>query len=463
MRGGRSFLVLLVVALGLGAYIYFVESRRDPAGASVVAGEKVFAIETGTIEEVRVETTSGETTTARKASDVWQIVEPAAIEADSSAVSSLVSTIESLESDRTVDENPASVEPYGLDPARLTVAFKVAGETTWRRLQIGERTPTGSDLYARVDGNPRLFLIASYIEDSLNKTTFDLRDKSVLKFARDAVDSISLEPAEGPAVRLTKSGDDWRVSDPIDAAADYSTVDGLVGRLFQARMQSIEPAAEGASTAEPTPAELGRFGLDRPDVVVHIGTGSARATLAIGGTHEGTARYARDLSRPIVFTVESSLVDDLTKKADDLRSKDLFAFRSFTAVGMDVTAGGTSATFRKMPAAATAEEAAPAADTWKQTAPSERDVDQTKLTDMLTTLSNLRAESFAERPHAGGEEVVITARFGDEASPTEERVVFRKSGDVVHAIRAGEPGAAVVSTADFDRALSLYKEITGGQ
>ena len=57
--------------------------------------------------------------------------------------------------------------------------------------------------------------------------------------------------------------------------------------------------------------------------------------------------------------------------------------------------------------------------------------------------------------------MVVTARFGEAASPTEERVVFRKSGDVVHAVREGEPGAAVVSTEDFDRALSLFKELTG--
>ena len=42
MRGGRSLLVLLVVALGLGAYIYFVESKRDPAGAD--AKEKAFSV-----------------------------------------------------------------------------------------------------------------------------------------------------------------------------------------------------------------------------------------------------------------------------------------------------------------------------------------------------------------------------------------------------------------------------------
>ena len=36
MRSGRSFLLLLVVAAGLGGYIYFVEMKRDPAADKVV-------------------------------------------------------------------------------------------------------------------------------------------------------------------------------------------------------------------------------------------------------------------------------------------------------------------------------------------------------------------------------------------------------------------------------------------
>ncbi len=458
MRGGRSFLVLLVVAAGLGAYIYFVESERDPAGASVVAGEKVFAVEAGAIEEVRIDGSSGDSTTVRKTGDNWQIVQPAALEADTSAVSSLVSTLESLESDRTVDENPASVAAYGLDPARMTVTFKVAGDDAPRKLLVGDRTPTGSDLYARVEGDPKLILIASYLEDSLDKTTFDLRDKSVLKFSRDGVDQVTLEPAGKPAATLVKSGDDWRLSRPLDAAADYSSVDGIVGRLFQARMSAI-----ASDAAEPSPEDLRKFGLDKPVVVVTLGAGSTRAALAIGGESEGSVRYARDLSRPIVFTVESSLGDERTKAPDDLRSKDLFEFRSFTAVGLDVTAEGSSATFEKVKGDPPADASAQATETWKQTKPAAKDLDQAKITDMLTTLSNLRAQSFVDRAPAGGQEIVVTARYGDAASPTEERIVFRKSGDAVHAIRAGEPGAAVVLTVDFDRALSLFKELTGTQ
>jgi hypothetical protein len=38
---------------------------------------------------------------------------------------------------------------------------------------------------------------------------------------------------------------------------------------------------------------------------------------------------------------------------------------------------------------------------------------------------------------------------------------LRKSGTTVHAIRASEAGAAVVPTAEFDKALNQLKELTG--
>lgn len=461
MRGGRSFLILLAVALGLGAYIYFIEAERDPTGTSVVPGEKVFAVEAGTIEEVQVQAVSGDTTTLRRSGDGWQIVEPTELEADTSAVSSLVSTLESLESQRIVDENPESFSQYGLDPARMSIAFRAAGETAMRRLLLGERTPTGADLYARVEGEPRLLLIASYLEDSLNKTTFDLRDKSVLKFERDGVDALTLDAGSRAALQFTRQGDDWRITAPVDAKADFSTVDGLIGRMFQARMQSIVAPDEPGAGPELAAADLREYGLDSPAVTATFGSGSSRAVLAVGSETDTGARYARDLSRPMVFTIDSALYDELARAADEFRSKDVFAFRSFTAQGVELTLDGDTFTFTRE--AAPAGDTTTTADTWKQTAPEARDVDQATMTDLLTTLSNLRAESFAARPASSGQELVVTARFGDAASPRAERVVLRKSGDTVHALVEGEPGAAIVPTADFDRVLSLLKDITGAQ
>jgi hypothetical protein len=139
--------------------------------------------------------------------------------------------------------------------------------------------------------------------------------------------------------------------------------------------------------------------------------------------------------------------------------KDVFELRSFTVLGLDITRGGQTYSFAKERPAA--ENQSTAVEVWKQTKPAAKDVDQTKFTDFLTTLTNLRAEKFADKPLSGADELVVVGRSGDAASPKEERVTFRRSGATVQAIRPGDPGAAVVVTADFDKALNLFKELAG--
>jgi len=455
MRGAKSFLILLVIALGLGAYIYFVESKREPTESAATKKPSVFTLDPDKVEEIQVKSAKGETTTLKKTGAKWQITAPEALDADETEVTGLLSTLKGLELQRTIDEKPATVNQYGLEPVRISVAFRAAGETTMHKLDLGSKTPTGGDLYARSDGQPKVFLISSFVEDSLNKTTFAFREKNILKFARDDVDNISLETTGNTPLALAKKGADWRLNKPVDAKADFGTVDNIVGQLFQARMKAIV-APDGTN-------DLKKYGLDKPDATVTLGAGSTRATLAIGSKQDDNSLYARDLSRPMVFTVDKTLLEDLKKKPDDFRKKDLFEFRSFTALGLDITTGGQTYTYGKeKPAAAAkdAKDASPAVEKWKQLKPAAKDVDQTKFTDLLTTLSNLRADKFADKALATGETVEVTARFGDAGKPTTEKITFRKSGDTVQAILPGEGGASIVPTADFDKILATIKELT---
>lgn len=448
MRSGRSFLLLLIVAAGLGGYIYFVEMKRDPAAdTAATTREKVFTFAAGTIEEVEITNASSEVTRATRKDAAWALVAPEAAEADITEISTVVSSLESLERVKVIDENPASAEAFGLAPARIRIAFKTEGDATPKVLLIGNKTPTGGDLYAKVDGAPEVFLIGAFLEDTFNRKPFDLREKTVLKFAREDVDAITL--AQGATrVGLAKTGNDWRLTTPAGARADAAAVDALLSQLSQARMTGI-------SAADAATAKLGEYGLDKPQAVVTVGAGSAKAELAIGKKQDETHVYARDLSRPLIFSVDKTLLDELLKKADDYRVKDVFAFRSFTATGLDLTSGGQTYTFAKAKA-----EGENTLEKWSQTAPAEKAVDATKFDDLLMTLSNLRAESFAATAVTGGDSITVTARFGDASAPQAETVTLRKVGAVVHAIRTGEPGAAVVSTADFDKALGLFKELT---
>jgi hypothetical protein len=479
VRGAKSLIVLAAIGAALGAYIYFVEMKREPAGTAEKKA-KIFTVDTSKLEDLEVKAASGETSSLKKVGDKWTMASAPGVDVDQSEVGSILSTIESLEIQRTLEENPTSVAQYGLEPARLSVAFRAADENGQHKLLLGKKTPTGGDLYARVEGQPKVFLVSAYLEESLSKTPFNFRDKAALKIDRVGVDAVTLEQQGSPALVLGRRNALWRLSKPLDAAADFTAVDTVVGRIAQAKMKSIEPAP--ADGKEPSAADLKKYGLDKPAASATLGVGSTRAVLALGSKKDDTSVYARDMSRPLIFTIDATILDDLKKKPADLRKKELFEFRSFTAVGLDASLGKNAASFAKVKEAPPADkdkdkdkekdkdkakekdkpaEPPPAVEKWKQTKPSAKDVDQGKITELLTTLSNLRADTFADKPVTGGEELVITASFGDTAKPTTEKITFRKSGTTVHAIVAGEPGAAVISTADFDKALALFKEIAG--
>ena len=211
-------------------------------------------------------------------------------------------------------------------------------------------------------------------------------------------------------------------------------------------------AISAADAADPK-----QYGFDKPEVTVSIGAGSSRATLVVGKAGEAGTFFARDESRPMVFTVESSLVDELKKPADTYRRKDLFEFRSFTANRIEITRGKDTVAFEK-----TKGPEKDAQEKWRQVLPAAKDVDATTVDTFLTRLSNLRAESFLapdDKTKTGldAPAAVVVVKF-DEGKK-QERVAFGKVESDVFASRPGEPGTAKVPAFDFDEAMRGLDEI----
>ena len=64
------------------------------------------------------------------------------------------------------------------------------------------------------------------------------------------------------------------------------------------------------------------------EIALLVGEDRAEKRLAIGGADEQGRWYARDASRPQVFLVDSTLVQELTKSISDLRDKEPLRFRA---------------------------------------------------------------------------------------------------------------------------------------
>lgn len=441
MRGLRSTGVLFVVLVALGAYIYFVESKRDPAG-SPPERVKVFDVEAAKIAALEVVASSGERTRLEKRDDRWRIVEPIETLADEADVSAITSNLATVDVAREVDAEPADLAQFGLDSPKVVVAFRVEGAEAFDRLEIGDKTATGGDLYAKTASSPRVFLVSGFLDSTFDRTTFDLRDKSILVFDRTAVNGVEVVTPEH-STAFAKVGESWRLTTPFDAKADYSGVEGLIGRLGSGQMRAIVDEA---------PADLARYGLSRPSTTVTLSSGSARTAILFGDrAPEGTV-YARDASRGLVFTVDAFVVEDLAKAPNDFRLKELFEFRSFTGNRFEVVRGGVKTVFEK-----TAAGEGDTPERWVQSQP-EQEIDASKIEEFLSRISNLRAESFVAALPVDATEILRAIALSRDAS-VEEVVNFFRAGDTTFVVRPNEPGAAIVSTSAVDGALTGLEEV----
>jgi hypothetical protein len=372
-------------------------------------------------------------------------MQPAGAKPDSAEVSGITSNLASLEIQRVIDENPPDLGEYGLTQPRVEVTFKAAGKD--HTLRIGRKTPPGTDLYARIDDQKRVVLIPSFVDTTFNRTTFDLRDKAVLTVNRDEIGSLAVTTPSS-TMRFEKAAGEWKMAAPLAARADFSAVEGLVSRLTTLQMKSI---------AAPQATDFVQYGLDKPQATVTIGSGSSQATLAVGKSSGEGAVFARDLSKPVVVTIESALVDELKKAPADYRQKDLFDARAFNATRLEVVRNGATTTLEKVKSK---NKEGQDEELWKQTAPSAKDADKTKVENLISALTQARASSFVDTADKGAldkPELAVTITSND--GKRQEAVTFGRAGADVFASRANEPGAAKLEATTLDAIIKALEEI----
>jgi hypothetical protein len=446
MRGLTSTLILVVVLGGLGAYIYFVDSKRPAGGvdSSSATKEKVFTVEADKINELRI-SYQGESSLLKKAESGWTMLEPAQIEADPPEAIGVATALTNVEIVRVVDENATDLEQFGLANPSITVAFKADGGASGT-LKLGNKNATQGEIYALKNDEKRVFLVSSFQETSFNRKPFDLRDKKILKFDRDKADSLVLVKG-AQTIEMARANSEWKVVKPVPSRSDYSAIEGFLTRLSSSNMSKL---------IEENPKDLAKYGLDKPAMTVTIGAGSAKTVLEVSKAKDGET-YAKDASRPIVFMVDTTLQGDLEKNFDDYRKKELFEFRPFYLAKLravlDAPGGPKTYEFEKQKPAKPADP-----ETWQVTrvGGSSHTADQTAMDDLLNKLLAIRAESFVDAKTRTGLDkpaLVVSASF-DEGKF--ERVRFGQVGEVAYGVRDGEASVAKIDLPSFRNALQAF-------
>lgn len=410
---GRGLLIAAVVLAALAGTLYWSNHRKPATSSLTSAAEsspKILDVTPADVSGITISKTGTPVLTLSKnEAGKWQITAPKPLPADQDSVSTLLSNLSPLNSDRLLEEKAADLNAYGLAKPAVEISLTEKNRKS-EDLLLGDDTPTGSGTYAAVKGDPRVFIVASYHKTGLDKTENDLRDKRLLTFDSEKLSRVELT-GKKQTIELARSKDQWQILKPKPLRADQSAVEDLVRSLGDAKME--------LSATEDEKKDVSAF---------NSGTLVATAKLTdVAGTAELEVRknkddyYAKSSAVAGVYKVLSSVGTSMDKGVDDFRNKKLFDFGWADPEKIDIHDGAKSTSLTRS-----------GSDWWS----SGVKMDEGNVGTLLADVRGLTATKFPDNGFTTPSiEITVTSDSGKRV----EKVQIAKNADRYVAKRENEP------------------------
>lgn len=295
-------IVAIVVLLALSGVLYWSNHRKateSNSTSSSATSPAILKMDQAGISQITLARRDAPPITLTKdAAHTWRITEPRPLDADQDAVSSLLGSVSSLNADRVIDEKASDLKPYGLDqPAD---AVDITAKDGTRKLLIGDQTPAGQDVYAMLQGDPKVYTIANYNKTSIDKGLDDFRNKKLFDFGFQDPNKIELR-AGAKSWLLTRIGSDW-LSD--GKKMDPAAVDSLLEKLRDLTATGFPDSGFGSSAFESTVTSDGGKRVEK--VLI---------------SKAGDKTIARRENAPALYELPPNSVSDLTTAAEGLKPR----------------------------------------------------------------------------------------------------------------------------------------------
>lgn len=205
-----------------------------------------------------------------------------------------------------------------------------------------------------------------------------IRDNPLLEFDPKEVAQVGLKTTKSPdEITLVKKDDQWRMTKPLDTAAESSAVEAL--------LNSTKEILQSGGDFPLKESKLKEYGLDKPKVVLTVQLKGGRTPrLELGEKTPGSLNvYAKRPGGKRIYLIAGSVFDAADKSTDDLRDK--------TAIHLDrdnVTGFTLAYEDKKF-------EIAKETDTqWTMKSPRKAAADAVSIDGYLNTVKGLKATRF---------------------------------------------------------------------
>jgi hypothetical protein len=401
-----SFLLLVLSGVIWWSNKKAATADKAPAASTSV---KLLNVAEDQIQSIEIKKRTGDSIHLQRNDSKWQLANPELLSADPDAVSSMLSSLSSLSSDRTIEEKATSLDQYGLNQPtmELNVTDKNKKST---RLLLGDDTPAGSAVYAAIAGDPRVFALSSYKKNSFDKSASDLRDKRLLPFDSDRISSFELT-AKKQTIAFGRSKDEWQIVKPKPFRADRSQVEELLRTLRDSKMD--------LSATEDQKKLAAAFSSATPFATAKVADVSGTQELQVRKNKDDY--YAKSTAVAGIYKISSATATGLDKSIDDFKNKKLFDFGFADPDKIEI---------RELPKNYFLTHSG--SDWWSNGTK----MDPGTVALLIDKIRDLSASKF---PDTGFTSPVLDLIITSDGGKRTEKVLFSKNGDKYLAKRENEP------------------------
>jgi Domain of unknown function (DUF4340) len=402
--------LLVLVACGVGLYFSNREKAAEAAKPSTSAA-KIVSINDIDVTKISVKAKGGaETVLQKNGSGKWQMISPE-YPADQQAVGTLVTAADNISQDKVVEDKMSDPKTYGFnDPALEVDVTSKNGKTT--KLVIGDDVPANQGSYAMVEGDPKVYTVASYVKSGLNKTFNDLRDKRLLTFDQDKLSRVEFT-AKKQTEEFGRDKDQWQIIKPKPLRADGSQVDDLIRKVMDLKMDT-------ALSDEDSKKAAAGFASGTPVATAKFTDPSGTETIEIRKGKEDY--YAKSSVVAGVYKIPADAGTAVDKGLDDFRQKKLFDFGFNDPSKIEMHDSGQAYSFSK------------SGDDWNSNG---KKMDGISVQSLVDKLRDLAASKFIDTGTMPTSTMDIAVTWSD--GKRVEKVVVAKQGDGYVAQRENEP------------------------
>ncbi len=327
----RNTVLLLLVLIGLGGYLYFVERPSEQREA---AAKKFVELKKDAVTGVTLAYPDRTIALEKNAEGHWRLTQPVAADADDPVVNNMIVAIAEADVSRTLEDVGDKLASYGLAPPEATVTVTVKDGTV-PPLKIGKTTQIGSAAYLQKGDDPKVYIGTMAFQSAMKKQVKDLRDKSLITFEDQDVKKVELAKAGMVVTAERGDADTWRITKPGDYLADSAEIRALLASIRGLRADDF--------VSDDAAADLGKYGLTEPQLKVTVWSGkdAAQKTLLLGAFKDDEPNkkslYGKRAELPAVVTLPDYALKNLDKNLNTLRDKTVVRFAKDQTAKIAVT------------------------------------------------------------------------------------------------------------------------------